>query len=276
MASKPIPALRRISITLGTAARQAAWSALGFTVERHPDHPSSNIVRFRNFEIELLNANSTSDDRKPKISSWCWTSLQQQPQTDTSSTSFCGLQLQPNVAIDSQRNNNIDVNFHCNGVTSVDHVVLKTTDCDQLVMELEHAGLEVARSRTDIYPGIRQVFIRTGQAAGSTEKGLFLEIVGPDPNFDKDTDSDTPPNFLKVSPRQSDDKTPHETQLWGLGLTSPDLQKTFSAATPLCSKIRKAVQPNKHILTLKPKTKLGIAVAVLSDGRNAEQLNSRL
>jgi len=117
---------------------------------------------------------------------------------------------------------------HPNGVSRLDHVVVMTPNLARTIQALEGAGFEQRRTRdvpgTD--PVRRQVFLWAGEA--------ILEVVG------------------TVEPTGDG-----PSRLWGLALTTDDLD---GAAELLGSKItnpKDAVQPGRRIATIDTRT-LGI------------------
>lgn len=121
---------------------------------------------------------------------------------------------------------------HPNGVVRTDHVVIRTPDLPRTIGALEEAGFEVRRTR-DVpgsSPAIRQVFLWAGEA--------ILEVVGPAEDRDGST-GDGP------------------ARIWGLALTSDDLDGAAALLGDLLTTPRDAVQPGRRIAAIDTRT-LGI------------------
>ncbi|MEL6985838.1 MAG: glyoxalase, partial [Actinomycetota bacterium] len=121
---------------------------------------------------------------------------------------------------------------HPNGVSRLDHVVFITPDLDRTMGALEAVGFEARRTRdvpgTD--PVRRQVFVWAGES--------ILEVVGTvEPTGDGPAD------------------------LWGLALTSSDLDGAASLLGDRISTPKDAVQPGRRIATIDTRT-LGIGTAL--------------
>ncbi len=125
-----------------------------------------------------------------------------------------------------------DAPAHPNHITGVDHLVVMTPDCDRTTVALEAAGLEARRVRTFNMGGVmrRQTFFWMGS--------VILELVGPD-----SADGEGPPS------------------LWGLALTTTDIDATASALGGLCTPPKEAIQAGRRISTLKTRH-VGISTAV--------------
>lgn len=127
---------------------------------------------------------------------------------------------------------------HPNGITSIDHVVVRTGDCDRTVAAFEAAGLEVrgGRSTTSYGSPMRQVFFWAGD--------VIVELIGPD------TDEPT---------------TDEPTSIFGLALTAADLDATAAHLGELLSTPKDAVQPGRRIAGLRGReVGISIPVAVMS------------
>lgn len=117
---------------------------------------------------------------------------------------------------------------HPNGVSRLDHVVVATPDLARTIDALEGAGFETRRTRdvpgTD--PVRRQVFLWAGEA--------ILEVVGT-----LESTGDGP------------------AALWGLALTTDDLDGAADLLGPRITTPKDAVQPGRRIATIDTRT-LGI------------------
>ncbi|HUF32155.1 MAG TPA: VOC family protein [Acidimicrobiales bacterium] len=127
---------------------------------------------------------------------------------------------------------------HPNGVTSVDHVVMRTPDLDRTVAALCAIGAEPRRTRPTTGPdgsAITQVFFRLGEA--------ILELVGP--------------------PERAGDGP---ARIWGLAFTCADLDATTASLGDLVGTPRDAVQPGRRIATIRRSADLTVPVALMSTG----------
>lgn len=110
---------------------------------------------------------------------------------------------------------------HPNGVSRLDHVVIMTPNLPRTIDALESAGFEQRRTRdvpgTD--PARRQVFLWAGEP--------ILEVVGP-----VDASGDRP------------------AALWGLALTTDDLDGAVALLGNAISAPKDAVQPGRRIATI--------------------------
>ncbi len=117
---------------------------------------------------------------------------------------------------------------HPNGVSRLDHVVVLTPDLARTIAALEAAGFEQRRTRdvpgTD--PVRRQVFLWAGEP--------ILEVVG------------------TVEPTGDG-----PSRLWGLALTTDDLDGAADLLGPKITEPKDAVQPGRRIATIDTRT-LGI------------------
>ncbi len=117
---------------------------------------------------------------------------------------------------------------HPNGVSRLDHVVVMTPDLARTIGALEGAGFQQRRTRdvpgTD--PVRRQVFLWAGEP--------ILEVVG------------------TVEPTGDG-----PSRLWGLALTTDDLDGAAELLGPRITDPKDAVQPGRRIATIDTRT-LGI------------------
>lgn len=127
---------------------------------------------------------------------------------------------------------------HPNGITSIDHVVIRTGDCDRTIAGFEAAGLEVRRERSTTSYGspTRQTFFWAGD--------VILELVGPD---------------------VGEPTTDERTSIFGLALVADDIDATATAMGPLLSTPKTAVQEGRRIAVLRHREAgIGLPVAVMS------------
>lgn len=118
---------------------------------------------------------------------------------------------------------------HPNGVSRLDHVVINTPDIERTIAALRTTGFETRRTRdvpgTD--PPRRQVFLWAGEP--------ILEVVGP------------------VTPSGDG-----PASIWGLALTTDDLDGAVDLLGPDLSAPKDAVQPGRRIATVDTRS-LGIS-----------------
>ena len=127
---------------------------------------------------------------------------------------------------------------HPNGISRIDHVVVRTGDCARTIAAFEGAGLEVrgGRSTTSYGPPMRQTFFWAGD--------VILELVGPD---------------------EGEPTTDEATSIFGLALVADDLDATAARLGELMGTPKDAVQDGRRIAGLRGR-EVGIAlpVAVMS------------
>lgn len=125
-----------------------------------------------------------------------------------------------------------------NGINRIDHLVVRTGDCDRTVQAFTAAGLEVrgGRSTTSYGAPMRQVFFWAGD--------VILELVGPD---------------------RGEPTTDEPTSIFGLALVADDLDRTARLLGERLGTPKEAVQPGRSIAGLCTKP-LGITlpIAVMS------------
>lgn len=127
---------------------------------------------------------------------------------------------------------------HPNGISSIDHVVVRTGSCDRTAESFEAAGLEVRGTRRSTAFGtpLRQTFFWAGD--------VILEVVGPD---DGEPVADEP------------------TSIFGLALVAEDLDATTERLGELVGTPKVAVQAGRRIATLRHReVGMGIPIAVMS------------
>lgn len=124
---------------------------------------------------------------------------------------------------------------HPNGATEIDHLVVTSGDGDRTETALENIGLERRRLRdADNYPApMQQRFFRLGP--------VILELVAP------------------ADPDSAARRRP--ARLYGLALTSADLDATVAFYDGVCNRAKDAVQPGRRIATLRTK-ELDLSVAI--------------
>lgn len=127
---------------------------------------------------------------------------------------------------------------HPNGISSIDHVVVRTGDCDRTVAAFEVAGLEVrgGRSTTSYGAPMRQTFFWAGD--------VIIELVGPD---------------------EGEPTTDERTSIFGLALVSEDLDATAAQLGELLGSPKDAVQESRRIAGLRHRNAgIGLPIAVMS------------
>ncbi len=110
---------------------------------------------------------------------------------------------------------------HPNGSFHLDHVVMISPDLRRTVPTLEANGFEVRRRR-DIGKGREQVFLWTGPT--------IIELVGP-----------TAPTEPKVIP----------SDLWGLAVSTNDIDGAAKTLGENLGRVKDAVQPGRRIATVR-------------------------
>lgn len=127
---------------------------------------------------------------------------------------------------------------HPNGISRIDHVVIRTGDVDRTISAFVDAGFEVrgGRSTSSYGAPMRQTFFWAGD--------VIVELVGPD---DGEPTTDEP------------------TTVFGLALVADDLDRTASHLGALLGTPKGAVQAGRRIAGLRGKD-VGIALplAVMS------------
>ncbi len=125
---------------------------------------------------------------------------------------------------------------HANGASRLDHVVMFTPDTGRSQAALEAAGFELRRVRPipGAEPPRQQLFFWAGET--------IIEMVGP------------------VDPAD-DDSANTPASLWGLAVTSDDLDGAAAALGEGLGRIKPAVQKGRRIATLRGKD-LGVSVPI--------------
>lgn len=127
---------------------------------------------------------------------------------------------------------------HPNGVVRIDHVVVRSGDCDRTVAGFEAAGLEVrgGRSTSSYGSPMRQVFLWAGD--------VIVELVGPD---------------------AGEPTTDEPTSIFGLALVSEDLDATAAHLGELLSTPKAAVQQDRRIAGLRGReVGISLPIAIMS------------
>lgn len=130
---------------------------------------------------------------------------------------------------------------HPNGVTAIDHVVAITPALERTIAALEAAGLDLRRVREEPTPAgaPRQAFFRLGPT--------ILEVVQePEEAIERGGGRDRHAFF------------------WGLALVAPDLDATVAALGDRVGEARPAIQPGRHIATLRRSAGLALPVALIT------------
>lgn len=124
---------------------------------------------------------------------------------------------------------------HPNGAMSLDHVVVTTPDLRRTVAALAAAGLHALRERATEAGGrpMRQVFLRPGQA--------IIEVVGP-----------------------PEPTGGGRARFFGLAFTVADLDATADLLGDALGPPKDAVQPGRHIASVRASAGLGVPVAFMS------------
>ncbi len=121
---------------------------------------------------------------------------------------------------------------HPNGIVAIDHVVVTSPDLARTIARLESLGIEARRTRDVGTPAAprQQVFFWIGEP--------ILELVGP-----ATPTGDGP------------------ARIYGLAMTSPDLDATAGVLGESVGRVKEAVQPGRRITTLRHRD-LGLSVPV--------------
>lgn len=130
---------------------------------------------------------------------------------------------------------------HPNGITALDHVVAITPALERTVTALRGAGLDLRRVREEPTPAgaPRQAFFRLGET--------ILEVVQEPPEaIERGGGPDRPAFF------------------WGLAFVAPELEATVAGLGERVSETRTAVQPGRHIATLRRSAGLALPVALIT------------
>lgn len=126
---------------------------------------------------------------------------------------------------------------HPNGVTEVDHVVVRAGDWRRSCQAFEALGFEVRRKTQVVRANLTQVFLVCGKRPTPV-----IELVGP------------------TEPTHQD--SARGTCLWGITFSCADLDKTHLFLQACTKKPWRAVQPGRRITTLQGGPALGLSLAV--------------
>ncbi len=121
-----------------------------------------------------------------------------------------------------------------NGVFHLDHAVMMSPSLPRTVPALEAAGFEVRRRR-DIPRGQQQVFLWAG--------ATIIELVGP------------------VEAADDLDVGDHPSKLWGLAMSTDDIDAAATTLGDNLGMIKDAVQPGRRIATVRTR-ELGITPTI--------------
>lgn len=123
---------------------------------------------------------------------------------------------------------------HPNGITRIDHVVVRTGDCERTIAAFTEAGFELrgGRSTTSYGAPMRQSFFWAGD--------VIVELIGPD---------------------EGEPRTDEPTTFFGLALVAADIDTTARHLGALLSGPKDAVQPGRRIAGLRGR-EVGITVPV--------------
>jgi hypothetical protein len=127
---------------------------------------------------------------------------------------------------------------HPNGISRIDHIVVRTGNSERTVAAFSAAGFEVrgGRSTTSYGAPMRQTFLWAGD--------VILELVGPD---------------------DGEPTTEEPTSIFGLALVSDDLDETATRLGELLGAPKAAVQPGRRIAGLRHRqVGMSLPVAVMS------------
>ena len=127
---------------------------------------------------------------------------------------------------------------HPNGIVSIDHVVVRTGNCERTIAAFEHAGFDVrgGRSTTSYGSPMRQTFFWGGD--------VILELVGPD---------------------VGEPTTDEPTSIFGLALVATDIDRTAETLGDMLGQPKPAVQAGRRIAGLRHRQAgISLPVAVMS------------
>ena len=127
---------------------------------------------------------------------------------------------------------------HPNGIVSIDHVVVRTGNCERTIAAFEQAGFDVrgGRSTTSYGSPMRQTFFWGGD--------VILELVGPD---------------------AGEPTTDEPTTIFGLALVATDIDRTAETLGELLGTPKPAVQEGRRIAGLRHRQAgISLPIAVMS------------
>ena len=134
---------------------------------------------------------------------------------------------------------------HPNGISSIDHVVVRTGNCERTIAAFERAGFEVrgGRSTTSYGSPMRQTFFWGGD--------VILELVGPD---------------------AGEPTTDEPTSIFGLALVAADIDRTAETLGDLLGQPKPAVQAGRRIAGLRHRQAgISLPIAVMSPHVRADR-----
>lgn len=142
------------------------------------------------------------------------------------------------VDIDGATSTTMSAVPHPNGISRIDHVVVRTGDCDRTAAAFAAAGMAPRRTRdvTDGPTPVRQIFCWAGD--------VIVEIVGP---------------------VVATGGAPATATFFGLALVADDLDATAARLGDVLGSPRDAVQPGRRIASLRHRAaEISLPVAVMS------------
>mmetsp|Transcript_12064 Transcript_12064/g.14636 ORF Transcript_12064/g.14636 Transcript_12064/m.14636 type:complete len:230 (+) Transcript_12064:34-723(+) len=221
-----IPRLRSLVCKDGPSA----WKAAGFFVN------SNNQIPLGAFNIQLQSETQSGKTAAEGATSWLWSGID----ATTSSISGVETSVLPEREADEVETEEI---VHPNGVTTVDHLVLRTSDVQRTKAAFEKIGVPLRRETDEIYPGLVQLFYRPADE-------VIIEVIGAKDASDESSSAE----FVCT--------------LWGVTFNvNDDLSTASSLLKGRVSKVRKAKQKGRSIMTLRNSDnhpKLGLAVALMT------------
>ncbi len=203
------------------------WAQLGFTVA--DGCCDIGQVRLRFLAAYDTRESDSDSGSKPGIVGW---SLR-----DIAGTELDGLRT--TVSESPPRD---AAPIHPNGVVAIDHVVAASPTLERSIEALQHAGLDLRRIREQPTPAgaPRQAFFRLGAE--------ILELIQePDEVIERAGGPDHPARF------------------WGLAARVDDLHRTVAQLGAHAGPIRPAVQPGRHIATVRRSAGLAVPLALMSE-----------
>ena len=219
-------------LSLSVADDPAVWESLGF-------HVVDSTVRIGRVNIVCSGSDAPEGSRRG-IVGWTFNSS-----GEPSPGSIDGIPVTSGVAPVADGPAQTP---HPNGVTSIDHLVVSTPDLDRTVTAFEAVGLECRRERERSYDDnpsatVRQAFFWLGDASDPADR-VLCEVVGP-----KNPD-----------PAKAD----RPASLFGLALTSSDLDATATAMGDLLKPPVTAVQAGRRIATVRSIAGSSVPIAIMS------------
>ncbi len=127
---------------------------------------------------------------------------------------------------------------HPNGIASIDHIVIRSGNCERTIAALEAAGFPRRGGRTTTSGGFpaAQSFFWAGD--------VILELIGPD---------------------VGEPVTDQATSIFGLALVAPDLESTARSLGELLGKPKPAVQTGRKIAGFRTRAVgMSLPIAVMS------------